>query len=346
MGKLEDESKQLIVTETSVQFDFHLLTFVINACYNVSMPPGFFDSLLQIFLIFALGVLARKKNIISDQGVSQLSSLLINVVVPCLGFSFITRELLKNPLTRFLPVMFLGVCVCLTGFMVSLIISGLLRLPSGRASVFVALCTIGNTIFLPLPIAQNAYGERGVVLVLFADLGASFILWTLGVWLYSGRTRTSLRNLINPPFVSILLAIGFYLTGLSHFVPVVILNALSLAGSITAPLGLLLTGAILSTLSFQKNVPDMSLLTLSFIKLMVVPFVLLGILKLFIFQGARVHSPVFSVILLQAAMPTMASAPVFARLYGTDEKYAAAGTLLTHLFCIATMPFVFYYANF
>ena len=114
------------------------------------------------------------------------------------------------------------------------------------------LAATDNWIYLPLPIVQALYGAPGVGALLLINVGAQIVLWTVEVaTLRGGRIdrEAALALATNPGLLATAGGIGAALY-VPHHVAMPLANVggavfdgVSLLGSLTTPLSLLVTGA-------------------------------------------------------------------------------------------------------
>jgi malate permease and related proteins len=119
--------------------------------------------------------------------------------------------------------------------------------------------------------------------------------------------------------------------------PLWCLDPLALLGKSTIPLAMLVTGALLASISF-KSIENIKLLALSqTVKLLALPLVVGLILKSLGIKG------IFAEILfLEATMPCLASSAVYALRFGGDVKLAVEGSFWSHALALGTVPLFFW----
>jgi predicted permease len=118
--------------------------------------------------------------------------------------------------------------------------------------------------------------------------------------------------------------------------PVWLFEPMDMLGKATIPMAMLATGAILAQSTAAWKGRELALAFMAFFKLAVLPFVAFIILKPFKINDF--HGIWASVVLLQAAMPSLASSGVYARRFGGDAALAATGSLITTVLCLITLP--------
>lgn len=285
---------------------------------------------LSMFLVVAVGWLARRRGLVTLAAVQALGRLVIDVAFPALVFTSFWRTVDVSVLRDrwFVPV---------SGFAVIALGQGIGRLLAPRVATepqrptVAFLVAVANWIFLPLPLAQALYGLPGVQTVLLLNIGAQLALWTVSVPALRGRVAGQglLAPLANPGLVASLLGLGLaavapgrtWLEGEAG-VGLGLLRAtvqgLTMLGDLTVPLSLLVTGAQLADTDVRAPVGRRALAGVLLGRLVLVPAVVLACLAAL--QGLGVPMPpvVAGVVLLVAAMPCAVSCGPFVQRFGGD----------------------------
>ncbi len=308
-----------------------------------------FLRLCAIFLMIGLGWLARRRGIVDGATTDRLSRLLVGLVYPALIFSSMVERFSLESLSEkwLLPVGAFGIMA--TGFVVGLILLpwfGGRNSPSGRAFHFQA--TINNYSFLVMPLALFYWGQEGLANVIFSTLGSELAMWSLGVWAISRArlSRESIRQLLTPPILAIVVALLVIVLrdtlpmdwssdggGVFNALWGSLIEGLSLFGGATIPLAMVVAGSRIADLQ-SHHVVHLGQLRLVLVRLVLVP----GLAMIWILW-LPIPAEVARVLLLIAVMPSAVSSVVVSQIFGGDVDAAAASVLLTHLFCLVTIPF-------
>jgi hypothetical protein len=120
-----------------------------------------------------------------------------------------------------------------------------------------------------------------------------------------------------------------------------IIEAMTMVGSLTIPLSLVLTGAQLGELDLSDHRPSRALVGSLFARLLVVPVVMIG---LFALLAAHFSIPAVPRLVgyILAAMPAAVSCGIFTERYGGDTPFASKSIFYGTLLSIATVPALLY----
>jgi len=297
-----------------------------------------------VFMVMAVGALARKRHWLTRESDASLANLTANVLLPAL---FLDRVLagpeLDSILTAWIPPA-IGFVSTTIGLLLSLCLAKAFGKyfdcatdSSQRAfALGVGVCNYG---YIPLPLAQYFYPAAEVDLILH-NVGVDLALWTVGIWVIVGGKEASIRRaLLSPPVIAIGLAIAIKQSGAGGYLPapaVQMIHALSLCA---IPLGLVLSGAIIIDFIRVANwrTSGRTIVAAITFRQGLMPLLMLGTASLL-----PLSVTIDQVVVLQAAMPSAVFPIVLTRLYDKDTTTALRVILGTGLFGLVTIPLWMY----
>jgi predicted permease len=202
-------------------------------------------SILPVFAILGIGVGLRRARWLTEEADSSLLKLVVNFLYPCLIFeNVLNNAALREPSNLlFAPLMgFSLVSACIVLGLVGAKLLGLKKGTGMRTFAFAV--GINNYGYVPIPLMAALFGQESVGLLLVHNVGCEVAIWTVGIFVLSGLSfREGWRKLINPPVVSLLVAVGGNLLGTGPHVPRAIIDVIHQCAACAIPLGLILIGA-------------------------------------------------------------------------------------------------------
>jgi len=304
----------------------------------------------SVFLIIILGIIVRKKNLISSVTINEISVIITKIFYPALIFSsffknFNSNEIIKNYL---LP---LGTILIMTvGYIYGVFISKFLKFKNEKEkNVFRFQCTINNYSFLPLPIIILLYGEKYGSFLILSTFGSEISVWTIGILSLTGNRlkKESFKNILSIPMISIILSVIFIF--LRDFISIKntkiieigdsILNTITLVGNATIPVALFIAGAKMGEIKF-KNIFNFNSLILSLFRLIIIPFT-----SIFLFYIFSFPDEIRKVLNIVAIMPSAIASIVLSEAFGSNSEFAAETVFLTHILSLITVPFFLYFLS-
>jgi len=303
--------------------------------------------LFQIICVLGLiscGYFARRGGMISAQGTTDLARICIAIIYPALIFVSMT-ELSLGELKANLALPLLAMVIAISGFILGLVavrFLGAVKPETARAFLF--HCLINNYLFLPLPLVVFRFGDKGVALLVFSSVGFEFLLWTLGVVLFTTQVTfwQRIKSLLSPPFVALIAALLFVIVrdSFSWAPPPewlamawsTVRNGMHAVGQATIAFSMLVAGSRFAVMKHEVML-GWRIWLVSFIRLVAVPLIMIPVLGLIpMDEVAR------GILIIIAVMPSAMASVLFSERFGGDSDFIAGGLLLTHLWALVTVP--------
>jgi malate permease and related proteins len=297
-----------------------------------------------LFVILVIGAIAQRKGVLNDEFNKSLAKLVLIITLPALYFyslaSQFTIELFKT--IWMLPVF--AMCFVVVAYFIAMLLSRLVRLNPEERATFIYLSTFTNCGFLAIPIANMLYGQEGVMRVVFFNVGFNILYWTLGVWtlrnsnpvLSSERgVKSSLKNLLNSGTIGLLC--GIIVGAAAIKVPAFLLDASNMMGAATIPMALLVVGSIMG----KGNIRELYSYREPILLIVLCKLIIIPVFALFVTGFVHSLTPLTrAVIILQAAMPSASTTPIFTTRFGGDSKLASIGVFATTIASVITVPII------
>jgi len=290
------------------------------------------QTIIMLILIM-VGILCSKTKIISKDTNKQLSSFVLQIVNPVLIFmSFQTDyrpELAKNLLITF------GLSVLAFAVMIGASML-LVRRGEGRETAIERFSsTYSNCAFMGIPLINALFGNEGVFYLTAFITVFNFAVWTHGVILISGKKdiKQVVKVLYSPTIIAIVLGLITFFFQLK--IPSVPASALKFIADINTPMAMIVSGVTMAEASILKLLKKPGIYYISFLKLLLIPFILTFILSMF-----NVDVTVRLTILIAAAAPPAAMCTLFSLKYGKNSLYASEIFTAGTIFSIITLPII------
>ena len=295
---------------------------------------NFISAFTTVFFVFGIGFVLQKVRPMSKETLSDLSKLVIDVLLPFYLFANTATNASIEAMKKAPVLILAGMIIPLLSSVLLPLLYKPLKVSEGHQPVFNFAVLAANTAFLGIPICEALFGSLGAFYAVLYDFGITIIMFTLGVWLLSGGKSGSLKSLlVNPLIIAVL--IGLVWAAFGWDFPVWLEKPFNTVGAATLPIALLVTGAQVGNIQFKKKGLQPDLIATVLLRLFIVP----GLLVL-LFSMFKFNSTTASVIILEAAMPVAVSTTIMAKTYGADGDFAASITLWTTLISLFTLPLI------
>lgn len=292
--------------------------------------------ILTFFSLTGVGYLARRRGVIGKDSVRDVIRFNMDVCIPALTFTTAATRLTPQvaALERGFagPLLGLPLAAVLTigaGWLIGRLTTGLAGVSGRRADTYVYILAFANAAFLPYPLSYAMHGKDGVLFVALYTVGYTPLFWTLGTWMLSGRVDW--RFFLHPNLFALAAGAAFGMTGTT--LPGWLMEVLDLLGSTAIPLALVYAGAILVEHPLLHVGDARPLAMVAAVKLVVMPAMALLAIRQF-----GVPEPIGSQTVLQAAMPCMAQAGLYAARFGGEPGLAGRASFLTTTLCVFSVP--------
>ena len=289
-----------------------------------------------LFIVMAIGYVAYKFKILTNESNKLISKLVINIAMPCT----ILNSILSGETTatgRDAAVfMLMAVILFALFFLVSAPLPQLLRTDKGDRGLFRFMVVFGNVGFMGFPIIQSIFGTGAVFYVTIFNIVFSVLCFSVGIIMVSGKSDNFNPLLfINPTMVASVLTVILFYTKLP--IPPVLSQAVNLVGQLTTPSAMLVIGSTLAVIPLKEVFSELRIYPLAVVKLLVIPVLSWLVLRLFIADPL-----ILGILIVLSAMPTASNATMLSMEYGGNEELASKGIFLTTLLSVATLPLIMY----
>ena len=295
------------------------------------------NQVAYLFMLIAVGYIIMRINVLPKNSDTVLSKLENYLFIPALVLStFMTNFKISN-------IEYYGVY-----FLVGLIVSTLGVL---LAIILGKLFFKNNKVYM-YGIAFSNFGFMGnaVVLAIFPELFTEYLILVLPLWIFiyfwgvpsllneaSGETVTlkkRMKSLYNPMVIAVVVGAVLGLVNLQ--IPLFIENSINTLGSLMTPIAMIITGMTIAKIDIINVLKNINIYILTLIRLIIIPFVTIGILYLL---GINYNLVICTVVAL--AMPLGLNSVIILNSYEKDITQATGMVLISHVLSIITIPFIF-----
>ena len=290
----------------------------------------------MIFLIIAVGYGITKTGMFSAKARTDVTNIVMYVVLPANIFSAFDVELTTD-LLRQSGLVFIF-AFGLQGLYMILNQVLYRRFPQGQRAVL-KYATIGNNAgFMGLPIMGEIFGPIGMLYGSIMIIPMRIFMWTVGLALFiSGETkgaektkRNMMTLIVHPCTWAVILGFGYMFAPFS--LPAFLSNAIRTVGDTVTVLSMLVVGSLLTGMNL-KSALDKGCFYYSFFRLLAIPAVAFIVLHLL-----EVDPVAKGVIVLTTAMPAAIATAMLAEKYNADSAFASKVIFVSTALSIITLP--------
>lgn len=289
------------------------------------------NQVLILFLLIFVGMAARRFRLLDEQGVHQLTNLLLVIITPSVIILSFQTPFDRTLLQGILIAAAFAVLTHIVGAVVGR--ACFRRQPDGRRRVLTYAVVFTNCGFMCLPLLDAVLGSRGIFYGSVYIAVFNIAQWTYGIVLMAGsQQEIKLRRaLLNPGTVALLIGLPLFLAGIR--LPALPTRVLEYVAAVNSPVAMFIIGAQMAQVSLHRIAGPVSFSLAVALRLLAVPLIMLLGLMLFPLDRVLALS-----ILIPAAAPAAAATAIFAGRYNQDTTLATQLVTVTTFLSIITMP--------
>jgi predicted permease len=297
----------------------------------------------MMFVLIAVGFVCRKLNIISDQALKIFSKIMLALGQPAMIINALantpySQENLKIAGITTLLGLILHAVLAVLGYLGAIPLKKFTEKRNIAEFAFI----FANCAFIGFPIFNALFPELGSFMTSFLIISFQIYVWTWGLMIFArgnDSVKISVKSmLINLGTVPCAIGIVFFLLkhpSINFVLPEFITSALGYLQGICTPLSLLMIGALIAKQKPKQMFCHWHIYYFNVIKLFVIPLIICLICKL-------LNLPYMYTMFATAAaaLPSAASATMFAETYGGDSEYAALTVGTSSLLSVFSLPVI------
>ncbi|MBO5020734.1 MAG: AEC family transporter [Clostridia bacterium] len=297
-----------------------------------------------LMLLISIGFLLLRCKVISADASALLSKLENNVFIPALVLGTFMGNFTVEKMSVAWQFVLCGLVVVLITIPIAILFARI----TSKDDYIRKIYTYG------LSFANFGFMGNAVVKALFPEVFMEYLIFVLPFWFFiyiwgvpsllissensNEKFVSKLKNLVNPMFIAMF--VGMIIGLLDIKMPSFIDSAVTTLGDCMSPIAMLLTGITIAKIDLRKTFKNISVYTVSVIRLLIIPLASVGILALLPLSYELALCTVCSL-----AMPLGLNTIVVPSAYGKDTSVAAGMALISHLLSCLTIPLVFMIFN-
>ena len=292
-----------------------------------------FTQVVILFLVAAVGFICHKTGIYTEKASRLTTNLLFYMVAPAIIIrSFYGMDYSRDSIKGLLMALLGGILFHVVGMIFATVLFN--KNGQETASIFKYACCYGNVGYMALPLAQAILGDEGVFYCSVILVPFNILSFTHGVGIMQKKDEKEKINIkkliVNPGVIGV--AIGLPIFLLQIDLPQIIYSPVSYIADLNTPLAMVMFGTYLASADWKTLFSDKRIFGSAIVKLILVPLITIGCLKLFGYGGTLIAA-----CALSASAPTASNTVMFAAKYDRDTAVASKVTAFVSVLSILTM---------
>lgn len=290
---------------------------------------------MEIFILMAIGWWLSKTGRLSKQTRSQLTDLVISVILPCAIIRSFQMEMSKEVMMSTLLILLISFGIQILYALCNMVLYR--WMDEDRRNCCKYGTMVSNAGFLGMPVAEGAFGSTGLLYASVFLIPQRIFMWSYGLGLFAGKGDGKVwkKVITHPCIISVFIGLLLMIAGsYGYTLPSFINDTLKAVASCNTALSMIVVGGILSQVSF-RSIFDKDALIYSLIRLFVLPLVILLLLRL-----TKIPLLAANVCVLLSAMPAASTTAMLAEKYDGNSAFASRLVFVSTLGSLLSLPII------
>ena len=289
-----------------------------------------------LYLLVAVGFAADKLKVFKQSTAKLSNDLLFYIITPCVIVqSFMNMDFNVNTV-KSLGIAFL--CMAGTLTMGMLIPIPFFNKSGDKKAIFKYAVNYGNMGYMALPLCGAMLGDEGVFYCSAGVVAFNIFSFTHGIWVMTkskGNSSFDFKKLLfNPGVISVLIGMPLFIFDID--LPVVFQTAVGHVSALNTPLAMIFFGTYIANTDLKKMFTLKENYLVAFLKLLVLPAIMLGIYKLVGISGNLLLA-----CMISASVPSANNTVMFSAKYGKDTGVASQIVAFNSGLSVITIPLMY-----
>lgn len=288
--------------------------------------------MIVMFIILIAGVIAFKTKLVTKEGNSALSNVLLLIVNPLVIFMGFQMEFTHELFIR----LWISIGFAVISHIIAIIISYIFIRKKVKDYEIERISAIySNCGFIGIPIINALFGQEGVFYLASYIAVFNILLWTQGYMLMTGKTdkKVIIKGIFSPCVIAAILGIICFCFKIQLFKEAS--EAFDHICDMNTPLAMIIAGITMAQSEVLKALKNKRLYFVCLLKLLLIPIVCAFVLKLF-----KADNILTMTSIIEIACPVGASGTMFAIRYKRNAVYASELYVISTLFSAISLPVI------
>ncbi len=303
----------------------------------------FFTALGSVFVLFLLilvGFISRKTNLVSEKAQKDVTNLVLYGMLPATIIKAMTRTIEQETIEMLTQMIIITFVAYIFIAIFSFFIAKTFKLPENQKDVLFGGMSFANITFMGLPVQEAVFGMDAVFFTILSQIVIfELYCWSIGLSVLEkhkkgGKFHISIKEVMKKPGV-VACAIGLVLMFFQVKLHPLLGNFIELLSKGTAPVAMITVGFMLANSNVKKAIKNKYLYISSFVKLLVIPLIMIAVLYALNIKGYIMAIPV-----IEMAMPTAAYLAMLSAVADNDTALASEQIFISSLFSLVTIPII------
>lgn len=304
---------------------------------------------LLVFYI-AIGFLLGKKKIVGEKASKTLAAILTWVIMPFYSVATLSKSVTIDKIGEYGELFLAGIAMMAVCLALCIPLSKFFEKKGYVRNIYKYLLFTPNLGYFGYPLVEAVFGTEMLAMYMIFTLPTSIGINTYGYMILTdknadasaeGENKSNGKDLLKRVFSAPMIGtfVGIALGLLPITLPEVVYEFLSPAQSCMRAIAMLLTGIVLSELSFKTLFTSKKAYAVGVVRLIIYPIFFGSITYLLYKLG--LSKEIFVLTVCLTALPAGMNVVVFPESIGMSGKEGAQACFISYLMVLITLPLVF-----
>ncbi len=199
-----------------------------------------------------------------------------------------------------------------------------------------------NAGYMGIPVITAALGNEAGIYASVYIIAFNIYAWSLGAMIYSGdKSYISAKKIfLNPATVPIYIGLLFFILPIDRCVPSLVIDGLTTLKNTVAPMAMMLIGIRLADVKIKTAFADKWLWKTLGVRLLLLPAVAWGIMRLIGLTGVFADMTAMTVVLICSSTPCSTITSMFAEKFDCEPVYASKVVSISTVLSVISIPLI------
>ncbi len=308
------------------------------------------NPMLMLFICIAIGFVLKATGILSDEAGKTIAKLETWVFCPALSFITMAKYCtVKSLSTHSTNVIFACFVVALSLIIAIPLAKAFTKKNREERGIYEYALAVANFGYMGDSVVLSMFGSEVLSFYKLFTLPGTIIIYLWGIGRLVPKNegkRNAIKRLLNAPMVAMILGMVVGITGLGNRLPIFVESTFNILSACMGPMAMLLAGFTIARFNVFKMIKDKKVYIATLFRLIVIPIVTVSAL-FFIKELAGLifntsfDNTVLYLTFFYVSTPFGLNTIVFPEAYGGSPKTGASMALISHVFCIVTIPLLY-----
>ncbi len=286
---------------------------------------------VTMFALIFIGMMAKKRKLVSEEGQKNITDLVIYIVLPCNILSAFMAGSIEGVLGQFLMVLIISIGIQIFSSVAGKILYARKEISHQMSLRYGLICS--NAGFLGNPVVEGMFGEMGLAMANMFLIPLRVMMWSSGLAIYtrSNDWKGTIKKVVTHPCILACIA-GILVMSLQISLPDILADVLQTVGRCNTALSMMVIGMILAKADLRQLF-DREVLLYSVLRLVLVPGLVYGVCRIL-----SMPYLVTGICVILTGMPAGATTSILASKYHADEIFATRLVIASTVLSMITIP--------